>query len=60
MKILLADYDRLQTHMIAGRLKAKGHKVIIPKAPRDSTLVTSGQIPTKGATNPRFAGQTDK
>jgi DNA-binding response OmpR family regulator len=29
MKILLADDDRLQTHMIAGRLKAKGHKVIV-------------------------------
>ena len=29
MKILLADDDRLQTHMIASRLKAKGHKVIV-------------------------------
>jgi DNA-binding response OmpR family regulator len=29
MKILLADDDRLQTHMIAGRLKANGHKAIV-------------------------------
>jgi hypothetical protein len=41
MKILLADDDRLQTLMIAGRLKVKGHKVIVANSSASRSIQNS-------------------
>jgi CheY-like chemotaxis protein len=45
MKVLLADDDRLQTHMIASRLRANGHKVIVAHDAIEAWMAASQNIP---------------
>jgi DNA-binding response OmpR family regulator len=45
MKVLLADDDRLQTHMIASRLKANGHQVIVAHDAVQAWVAASQNLP---------------